>query len=129
MLYIDEALTVDQYHLYKEQGLHDRDIMEKLYYSGNSMAIMSNWKKRNGLSICRGKRKKFPNSFTAAHFLELKRAGFKNREIMQKYGVNKDTLSAWVKEQKELGNLPKRWIKTGYRKSANKINTLTRKSA
>lgn len=120
---MDEVLTVDQYHFYKGQGLHDRDILEKFHYCRYSSRTMAIWKRKNGLETDSswGKRKNLPDHFTAEYFLELKRSGFKNTEIMKKYGVTQDTFYKWIRGQKELGKLPN--DRTGTKES--KLKNLT----
>lgn len=110
MAYIDDVLTVDQYLLYKEQGLFDKDILQKIHYSRDSTVTMMIWKKKNGLAgpSIWGKRNHLPDDFTAEKFLELKHKGLKNTEIMKEYGVTKETFYSWLKEQKESGLLPNR---------------------
>ena len=106
-------LTVEQYQAWKKDGLQDREILERLYYSPDNQEMLTNWKIKNGVPFKRKPRKNFKKKtdiLTAEEFLKLRNQGNTNKEIADLLGFSKTTLNKWIRQQKALGNLPNRTL-------------------
>lgn len=107
-----EELTVEQYLTWKDEGLSDKKILQRMYYSEQSNSVIQQWKKKNGLL----KRKhtcvngRLLDHLTVMEYISYKNKGMRNADIAKKFNVAGTTLAKWIKEQKEVGNLPKRHL-------------------
>lgn len=103
-------LSVEQYMVWKHQGLTDKEILEKMYYSVSCQPLLSKWKKKNGVLCTLINRKAFTKKVTEAltvqKFLELRNKGLRLIDIAELYHVSMSTLTYWVRDQKKMGNLP-----------------------
>src|SRR4051812_11700391 len=99
------SLTVEQYQAWKADGITDRKILEKLYYSPDNSYTLQNWKKKHGLfnqKVKRGSR----FNLTIHEFAKYKSRDVRNRDIAKKYGVSVGIVYRWVNLQKKKGVIP-----------------------
>lgn len=107
-----EELTVEQYMTWKDEGLSDKKILQRMYYSEQSNSVIQQWKKKNGLlqkkhTCIHGR---LLDDLTVAEYISYKNKGMRNADIAKRLNVSGNTLANWIKEQKEQGNLPKRHL-------------------
>lgn len=86
------GLTVEQYLKWKNEGLKDSDILEKLHYSSNSQLMLMKWKKANGIGQTRQSAKKYTrkkaDNIDINQVRKLRKQKYTSKEIAEILGIS-----------------------------------------
>lgn len=111
------GLTVKQYLAWKEEGLKDADILEKLHYSPNSQMMLMKWKKENGIGQTRKSSKKYTrkigDTIDINRVIQLRKNGFTQRQIAEILGLANHTFETFLLEQFKKGTIERKYKRVG----------------